>query len=228
MLHKETVDAGTLDLIKRLTGDTELKDFFLVGGTALSLQIGHRISIDIDLFSEKEFDTSRLKKYLEDNYQLSDSKSIKNGVFGFINDIKIDILTHAYPQFRPLEIIEGIRMSSLEDIGAMKLNAIAQSGERKKDFIDMYFLLEQRPLLTIVKAYEHKYPNVNRQMAINSLRYHENIDQTIPVKLLGKDIEWKKIANRFYQAEINKLTIFSSEQEQKQSKNLRHRHGRGL
>jgi len=55
-------------------GDTELKDFFLVGGTALSLQIGHRISIDIDLFSEKEFDTSRLKKYLEDNYQLSDSK----------------------------------------------------------------------------------------------------------------------------------------------------------
>lgn len=74
MLHKETVDAGTLDLIKRLMGDTELKDFFLVGGTALSLQIGHRISIDIDLFSEKEFDTSRLKKYLEDNYQLSDSK----------------------------------------------------------------------------------------------------------------------------------------------------------
>jgi len=154
MLHKETVDAGTLDLIKRLMGDTELKDFFLVGGTALSLQIGHRISIDIDLFSEKEFDTSRLKKYLEDNYQLSDSKSIKNGVFGFINDIKIDILTHAYPQCRPLEVIEGIRMSSLEDIGAMKLNAIAQSGERKKDFIDMYFLLEQRPLLAIVKAYE--------------------------------------------------------------------------
>jgi len=228
MLHKETVDAGTLDLIKRLMGDTELKDFFLVGGTALSLQIGHRISIDIDLFSEKEFDTSRLKKYLEDNYQLSDSKSIKNGVFGFINDIKIDILTHAYPQCRPLEVIEGIRMSSLEDIGAMKLNAIAQSGERKKDFIDMYFLLEQRPLLAIVKAYEQKYPNVNRQMAINSLRYHENVDQTIPVKLLGKDIEWKKIAYRFYEAEINKLAIFSSKQEQKQSKNLRHRHGRGL
>jgi len=92
----------------------------------------------------------------------------------------------------------------------------------------MYFLLEQRPLLAIVKAYEQKYPNVNRQMAINSLRYHENVDQTIPVKLLGKDIEWKKIAYRFYEAEINKLAIFSSKQEQKQSKNLRHRHGRGL
>jgi len=208
--------------------DAELKDFFLVGGTALSLQIGHRISIDIDLFSEKEFDAPSLRKYLEDNYHLTDSKSIKNGVFGFINDTKIDILTHAYPQFRPLEVIEGIRMSSLEDIGAMKLNAIHNSGERKKDFIDMYFLLEHEPLLIFVLAYEHKYPNVKRQMVINSLRYHGSIDHAIPVKLLGKDIEWEKLENRFYYAEINKLEIFSSEQEQKQSKNLRQKRGRGL
>jgi len=53
MLHKETVTAGTLDLIRRLMDDAHLQQFYLVGGTALALMLGHRISIDIDLFTDK-------------------------------------------------------------------------------------------------------------------------------------------------------------------------------
>jgi hypothetical protein len=63
MLYKETVEARTLDLIKLLMADPKLEDFFMVGGTALSLQIGHRISIDIDLFTLKDFDATALKKH---------------------------------------------------------------------------------------------------------------------------------------------------------------------
>ena len=121
MLHTETVEAGTLDLIKRLMADAELHDFFMVGGTALSLLIGHRISIDIDLFTEKDFDASALRRYLEQYHRMTDAKTIGNGIFGFIDNVKIDIIAHKYPLIKPLQIIDGIRMSSLEDIGVMKL-----------------------------------------------------------------------------------------------------------
>lgn len=62
MLHKETVTTATLDLISKLLAEKQLEDFLLVGGTALSLQVGHRISIDIDLFSNKPFDSQETKR----------------------------------------------------------------------------------------------------------------------------------------------------------------------
>ena len=116
MLHTKTVEAGTLDLINRLMADTALHDFFMVGGTALSLLIGHRISVDIDLFSEKDFDAVALSQYLEQQHLMTDTKTIRNGIFGFIDNIKIDIIAHKYPLIKPLVITDGIRMASLEDI----------------------------------------------------------------------------------------------------------------
>ncbi len=139
MLHTKTVEAGTLDLINRLMADAALHDFFMVGGTALSLLIGHRISVDIDLFTEKDFDAVALSQYLEQQHLMTDTKTIRNGIFGFIDNIKIDIIAHKYPLIKPLVITDGIRMASLEDIGAMKLNAIVGSGNRLKDFVDMYY-----------------------------------------------------------------------------------------
>lgn len=64
MLYTQTVKAGTLDLIKELTKDKELVSFNLVGGTAISLKLGHRISVDIDLFTERDFDTQQLSLHL--------------------------------------------------------------------------------------------------------------------------------------------------------------------
>lgn len=154
MLYKETVEARTLDLIKLLVADSSLADFFMVGGTALSLQIGHRLSIDIDLFSQKDFDSNALKMYMEEMYNMTNAKAIKNGLWGFINDIKVDLIAHKYPLTQPLGEAEGIRMVSLQDIGAMKLHAIFQNGNRYKDFIDMYFLLEHQPLKVFADSYE--------------------------------------------------------------------------
>jgi hypothetical protein len=83
--------------------DAELQDFFMVGGTALSLLIGHRISIDVDLFIEKDFNAGSLRQYLEQQHQMTDAKTIGNGVFGFIDKVKIDIIAHKYPLIKPLE-----------------------------------------------------------------------------------------------------------------------------
>ena len=143
MLHKDqnVILSTTLELLVTLQQDEELSSFFLVGGTALALQIGHRFSVDLDLFTQNPFDTQSLSDSLASKYDFKISSVSKNTLLGVVNSVKVDFLTHAYPLVNPILEIEGLRLASVEDIGAMKLNAIAHSGQRLKDFIDVYCLL---------------------------------------------------------------------------------------
>jgi hypothetical protein len=214
MLHEETVEASTLALIRRLMADENLADFYLVGGTALSLKLGHRISIDIDLFIGKDFDSAVVCEHLKAVYGLTDEKTVKNGVFGFIDDVKVDFISHQYPLIKPVELTSGIRMLSLEDIGAMKLSAIVQNGSRIKDFIDVYSLLEKLPLGVLVKAYADKYPQASPQIAKTSLLYHQDIDFPVPIKLLDRQFDWHEMSMRFSQAVHRPWTTFQPEEDQ--------------
>lgn len=193
MLHKETVTEGTLDLINRLMQDDQLKSFYLVGGTALALIIGHRISIDIDLFTNQDFDALAMAEYLKKNYDTELRNVNKNSVSGFLEGIKFDIIAHRYPYVKPLIIIQQIRMLSLEDIAAMKINAIVGNGSRIKDFIDVYYLLKQLSYNQIIASYLIKYPDVSADIARASLLYHKDIDFTTSIVLLNDKIEWKDI-----------------------------------
>ncbi|MCA6451828.1 MAG: nucleotidyl transferase AbiEii/AbiGii toxin family protein [Chitinophagaceae bacterium] len=208
MLQTQTVEAGTLDLIQRLMNDAELSAFNLVGGTALSLMIGHRKSIDIDLFTDRDFDSKALSAYLSDRYSISEIRTIKNGIFCFIDNVKVDLISHKYPIIGPLNIQQGIRIVSLEDIGAMKLNAIVNSGNRLKDFIDMYFLLEHVPFLLLRKSFEEKYPEFNRHIAQNALLFHDDINFKVKVEVLGKDVSIDEMAQRFRMAIQNPARVF--------------------
>ena len=137
MLRTQTVEEGTLDLIKRFMSDDKFNNFNLVGGTALALKIGHRVSVDIDLFSTTPFNTTDLRHHLAAVYNATDVRTLGNSIFCFVNDIKIDLLPHQYPLVGNIDILEGIRTVSLQDLGAMKLNAIFNSGQRLKDFVDL-------------------------------------------------------------------------------------------
>lgn len=193
MLHKETVTAGTLDLINRLMEDDQLKTFYLVGGTALALMIGHRISIDIDLFTDKEFDANEAARYLKNNYDADLNSVSKNSVSGFIEDVKFDLISHIYPHVNPLLTIEGIRMLGLHDIAAMKVNAIVGNGTRIKDFLDVYYLLKEIPYQQILEAYLKKYPNVSAVVARASLLYYKDIDFTTSITLIKETLRWKDV-----------------------------------
>ncbi len=200
MLRTQAVKTGTLDLIKKLMADDKFKSFNLVGGTALALKIGHRISFDIDLFSIVPFIASELGQHLIINYDAKEVRTLTNGVFCFVNEIKIDLIAHQYPLVGDIEIIEDIRLVSLPDIGAMKLNAIFQNGTRLKDYVDMYSLLENYTLDQLLQACHQKYPDINIPIAKNSLIYHEDIDFSDAVKYIGADIEWPIIADRLTKA----------------------------
>jgi len=109
-------------------------------------------------------------------------------------------------------------MLSLEDIGAMKLSAIVQNGSRIKDFIDVYSLLEKLPLGLLVKAYTDKYPQGSSQIAKSSLLYHQDIDFSVPIKLLDTEFDWQKTSMRLSQAVHNHWLTFESEQPQQSLK----------
>lgn len=211
MLQTQTVEAGTLDLIKTILNDAECSAFNLVGGTALALQIGHRRSIDIDLFTILDFDAQRLASHLSHTYQAEEIRTLKNGIFCFIKNVKVDLIAHQYPILYPLIIEDGIRMFSMEDIAAMKLNAILNNGSRLKDFIDIYYLLEKIPLETMTAAFVQKYPDVNIQMAQTALLYHKDIKKQEKIAFLGRSISLTQMEMRFREAIQKPLAVFEAD-----------------
>lgn len=155
--------------------------------------IGHRISIDIDLFTDKEFNAEKASQYLKKHYQTDLNIISKNSVSGFIENVKFDLIAHRYTHVKPILTIEGIRMLSIYDIAAMKVNAIVGNGTRIKDFIDVYYLLQEMSFQELLEAYLKKYPDVNTNIAKASLRYYNDIDFTVSVTMMKEELKWKEI-----------------------------------
>lgn len=196
MLYKETVDTPTLELLKKLMTDDSLMEFVLVGGTALALQLGHRISIDIDLFSFLPFDSVRLSEHLRKNYNFEPDFVAQNTLKGEINGVQLDCIAHEYSWLQKPNFIESIRLAGFPDIAAMKLNAIAGNGTRLKDYIDIAILAEHISLNQMLLAYQQKY-NSNPVMPLKGLLYHDDINFNEPIKMAqNKSFQWKTIEKR--------------------------------
>ncbi|GEN71180.1 hypothetical protein CLA01_12520 [Chryseobacterium lathyri] len=209
--------------------DEKLKEYILVGGTALALRLGHRLSVDIDLFTTKGFDSQAMLRYLQNTYGAKEAESrlFNNTVLTYIDDIKVDIVTHKYPLLNPVEQTEGVRMISNEDIGAMKLHAIFQSGQRLKDFVDMYFLLNDKPLKYYLQAYEKKYDG-NAFLAGYALSYFDNIRKEYDVSMItGKEKDWVKMSERLKQAVADPERKFGISPKQ-ENKHTPSKKGRGF
>lgn len=229
MLRKETVSESTLELLNTLMNDELLKDFFLVGGTALSLQIGHRISIDLDLFTMVSFDDNQMLSDLEDKYKFQLDYQSKNTLKGEIDGVKVDLITHNYPLVKPLLNWDGVRMASPDDIAAMKLNAISGNGTRLKDFIDIAYLSSSMTLSQMVDAYEEKYSSRNPAMVIKALDYHKDINFNEPIEMLKGKYKWKDIEQRLGQMTLHPTQIFNQVYELKKPEHKRSRdQGQGL
>ncbi len=149
MLQTRTVEPNTLGLLKELMLLPQLEQFFLVGGTALALQFGHRFSVDLDLFTTEPFDKELLFETLGEKYSLSIESQSKNILITYINNIKVDFVKVAYPRLYPILEIDGIRLLEVKDIAPMKLNAVTGRGS-KKDFFDIFLLLKIMPLSEII------------------------------------------------------------------------------
>jgi hypothetical protein len=136
------------------------------------------------------------------------SKRNVNSLFTFINDVKTDFIRHNYTLIKPAKTEEGITFLSAEDISAMKLNAIINSGKRLKDFVDIYFLLEHFSLNQIISFFEMKYPHMNAVIALKSLSYFDDIDAELDPPKMKIKLTLTQIRKRIEQAILNRNTVF--------------------
>lgn len=182
MLHTTTVPLKLLEVLKDLRDKTSAAGFALAGGTSLALRLGHRRSVDLDYFTTDHFESSALA--VELGFGLDSITGQAAGTLQLrINQVKIEFLKHAYPKVAEDDLIQGIRMWSMEDVAAMKLNAISNRGS-KKDFFDVVALLGVFSLPSMIAFYQAKYRPASLMMVIRSLAWFDDADaEPDPVSL---------------------------------------------
>ena len=210
MLHKETVEPRTLELLKQLQAEPLLSGFNLVGGTALALRLGHRKSIDLDLFTREEFNLEELKAMLINKYELKISYERHQTLKGFIDGVMIDCIQFNYPHLQAPNTIDGVRLESIPDIIAMKLSAIAQNGTRIKDFIDIAMLSTIYSFDEMLNFYISKFPKANVLMPIKALTYFDEIDFNESVVMISGKFDWKKIDKRLNEMVRDSKKVFTT------------------
>ena len=192
MLHTETVTPQCLAYLKRLMGISDLNHFYLVGGTALSLRYGHRLSEDIDLFSDKDFDNKELEKLIRFYFADIESTNFHHTAFGIychLDDIKVDFMKWGEAWIGQYETEDNIRIASDEDIFPMKLQAAMTRGA-KKDFFDLVLLIDKYSLSKGIDWYRKKYPYNDDIIPLKSLTDFERAEeQTTPILLTSKNWE---------------------------------------
>lgn len=195
MLQLQTVKPDTLELLKSLMEKEYLHSFVLVGGTALALQMGNRESIDLDLFSTADFSSNEILSALLNDYQIVVNNQQTQTLISTINQVKVDFIKFHYPFIRPFVTIENIRMASIEDIAAMKLDAITGRGS-KKDFYDLYFLLQHYSIYELFSFYSEKYPHQTSFHVMRSLLYFDDAEiQPNPI-VFNKSITWELVKQK--------------------------------
>jgi predicted nucleotidyltransferase component of viral defense system len=197
MLQTATVYPRTLEILKEVMSNSAFNQFNLVGGTSLSLQIGHRISIDLDLFTFEDYDNEKIIAVLNlmgDLEILSDKPPFLQVR---LDDVKMDFLKFPYPIVKEYFIDEGVRLVDVENIAVMKLIAIARRGV-KKDFFDLYFILEKYSMPEIVAIFKKKMPHIDMFHILKSLSYFSDADPEPDPNMLIK-VSWAKVKKTIIQ-----------------------------
>jgi len=193
MLRKETVEPATLELLKKIVSLPGFERFRLVGGTALSLLYGHRLSIDLDFFTDQPLDKELIKETLNDTFNQvrSENDRFKSIYQCLIENIKVDFVSVKDPFTYPAQIIEGVPIADIRDLIALKLNAVKGRGV-KKDFWDIAKLLEFYSFENLFQFYHDRYTYDDTFAVIRSVIYFADAENTItPESLDG--MTWDKV-----------------------------------
>ena len=174
--------------------------FYLAGGTALVLQMGHRRSIDLVFFSETDEIHSHTRQELIQGLSIKHAQVIENSdgnLLLLVDGFHVGFFSYAYPLLEPARTVENIQIASLLDIGLMKLDAIIGRGSRK-DFYDVYLLSQRIPLVELLSAGARKYPQIRdfQLMALEGLLQFDNADRDLQPEMLV-DLPWEHVRRYF-------------------------------
>ena len=207
-MFEEVLPRNTKNSLALLGESGLLKDAYLAGGTALALHIGHRISIDFDFFTGKEFDQNYFVQKVSELPVDFQSERIEPGtVLGYLNKTKFSLFFYKYPLLAKTHEFLDLRISDVKDIAPMKLAAISDRGV-KRDFIDLYFIVAEKKLFTLQDVFDlynqkFKVLNQNKAHILKSLIYFDDADKQQMPQMLKK-VSWPKV-KKFFEVETKYL-----------------------
>lgn len=222
MLYLDTVSPALLKIIQIVSKELLFADFRLVGGTALSLQLGHRLSVDADFFSNSDFDKDRARLKLAELLPgFAVLKESSHGFAGVYQNVKLDLYTWPVPFLSPLIETAGIRMAHLEDIAALKLEAIVNRKE-EKDFRDIHALLSVFSLAQLLDFFKLRIPSRDLRLVVDHLAAAPAANRLESISLL-KVIDYKIISETILAAIRDHLAFLKNEHLRIAEENLRQR-----
>ncbi len=214
MLHKETVTAELITTANALCSIAELASFRIVGGTAVALQIGHRISIDIDFFSNEKVSKKNILHVLSERFKGIEFFVGTDRVSAEINGVRVELYDDWMIPFKNEPIItEGLRIASLDDLAGFKLNAITERRE-KKDYIDLFFLFNKVGFVSILEKLKEYNPYISYKSILFALSEVKTAEQnSSPMPNMLMDVNWIDINSSMLQAAKNYLSIIEANQD---------------
>ena len=184
-MYQETVTPELFEVLNKLMALETLAPFRLVGGTAISLQIGHRKSIDTDIFCNEQVSKQRIVAAIQSNFINTICRPTSYCINAVINNVKIDIYDEwSIPFKKPIVNQDGIRLADLEDLAVFKLTALTERRE-KKDYVDLYFLFKQFGGLHILEQHKEYNPLLSQQSILFALK---EVDTAVSNKSVMPDM----------------------------------------
>lgn len=203
-MHDEILDHKQSELLKLI--NQFKSQFGLVGGTAIALHLGHRRSIDFDLFTLNDFETDEIKKVIRKNNQIQTVfMEQPNQLTVLVNDVKITFYKYPFNIKFKISYQDIINIPDLITLASMKAYALGKRA-KWKDYVDLYFILQQIPLSNIIDKTNKLYLNeFNQKLFREELAYFKNIDYTEEVDYLkGFEKSQKKIKEYLIKASLQK------------------------
>jgi len=197
-MFTKAVLPDAISAIKKIAAFNDIKKAYLAGGTALALQIGHRISEDLDFFTSHEFNESVLATELVSIGEFKEDRRAWRTVLGRISETKFSIFYYPHPLIGQTVEFEGIKLASKADIAAMKIRAVGDRGT-KRDFIDVYFLAKEFSLDQMLEFYDQRYPDLDEKLLhlLKSLTYFEDAENDGWKPQMLVDFNWQEIKDFF-------------------------------
>jgi len=201
--HWEVVPPLVRDLLADIGQESFSRRFYLAGGTALALRLGHRVSVDLDFFSETDelWDESRAEivAALRRRRTVEVVEDVIGNLLLRIEDIYVSFFSYGYILLEPPEEVMGVRVASLTDVGLMKLDALVDRGARK-DFYDVYFIARQIPNEELLDQSPVKYPYVRDfgMMVLPGMVNFDNADRDMAVESFPP-VTWETVKAFFVQ-----------------------------
>jgi len=184
MLHRETISDTLFSTLETLCQASTMSAFRLVGGTSLALQLGHRKSDDLDFFTDGSFDVTAIKQTVNSLKGEATLIAEKPTGVSFILDpqndqipFKIDIYNWGVKFIKPPVEEALIRMASIEDIAAFKLEA-ACSRKEKKDYVDIAEILKEFSFETMLNCYREKFPYADARVILSEIVNTEGLEKS--------------------------------------------------